>query len=234
MVPSDEQNPITLALINDYDVVVVGVAHMFDQYTDRIVVSELDTTKPLKDTVDIALYDSFAQPHADHSTLERLASNPKARRVAVYTWNFHPTLIKTAIDKGASGYLSKGLTALETVEALEAIHGGEVVVSDPPPKEQLSVGLDWPGREEGLSERESEVLALITQGKTNAEIAALVYLSMNSIKTYIRSAYRKIGVSTRVEAVLWGVDHGFRPDHRRIELWVPEPMGDVELQKADS
>lgn len=82
---------------------------------------------------------------------------------------------------------------------------------------QISVGLDWPGRAEGLSQREGEVLALITQGKTNAEIAGLVYLSANSIKSYIRSAYRKIGVNTRVEAVLWGVDHDFRPGHHRAE-----------------
>lgn len=226
-------SPITLALINDYDVVVVGVAHMFDQYTDRIQVAELDATKPLKDNVDIALYDSFAQPHADHSTLEQLALSPNARHVVVYTWNFHPVLVEAALAKGAHGYLSKGLTALETVEALEAIHAGKLVVSDPPPKEQLSVGLNWPGRTEGLSEREGEMLALITQGKSNAEIAGLVYLSANSIKTYIRSAYRKIGVKNRVEAVLWGVDHGFRPDHHRIEHWVPEPMTDIAIQAGD-
>jgi NarL family two-component system response regulator LiaR len=59
------------------------------------------------------------------------------------------------------------------------------------------------------------VLALITQGLSNQEIAARVYLSVNSIKTYIRSAYRKIGVTKRTEAVIWGIDNGFRPDSLR-------------------
>jgi len=127
--------------------------------------------------------------------------------------------VTSALDKGASGYLSKTLTAAELVAALEAIDGGEQVISPPPPRNRLSVGLDWPGRSEGLSERESEILALITQGKSNAEIAQLVFLSINSIKTYIRSTYRKIGAKSRVEAVLWGIDHGFAPDHRRIDHW---------------
>ena len=63
------------------------------------------------------------------------------------------------------------------------------------------------------------MLALITQGMSNAEVADLTYLSPNTIKTYIRSIYRKIDVDSRTQAVLWGVEHGFRPDKRRIEHW---------------
>ena len=61
--------------------------------------------------------------------------------------------------------------------ALEAVHAGETVVSDIPARARSAVGLDWPGRGEGLSDREAEILALITQGKSNAEIATLTYLS---------------------------------------------------------
>ena len=63
----------------------------------------------------------------------------------------------------------------------------------------------------------SEILALIAQGKTNTEVAQLTCLSINTIKSYIRSTYRKIGVKSRTQAVLWGVEHGFRPDYRRID-----------------
>ncbi|MGF1598464.1 MAG: DNA-binding response regulator [Acidimicrobiales bacterium] len=213
--------PLTLALVDDYDVVVVGVAHMFDAYQDRIRVVELDANTSVKESVDLVLYDSFAQPEADMSELDALAANPRAGRLVVYTWNFDPRLIDAAYAKGASGYLSKTLPARDLVAALETIHGGERVTSPAPPRHRFSTGLDWPGRTEGLSERESEVLALITQGKSNQEIAELVHLSINSIKSYIRSAYRKIGVTNRVDAVLWGVDHGFKPDHHRIENWLP-------------
>jgi len=148
-----------------------------------------------------------------------LARNPRARRVVVYTWNFHPDLIDNARHHGAHGYLSKTLTARDLVAALERVHAGEVVISDPPPRARAAVGLDWPGRGEGLTDREAEILALITQGKNNADVAALTFLSPNTVKSYIRAIYRKIEVESRTQAVLWGVKHGFTPDHHRIDHW---------------
>ena len=208
-----------MALVDDYDVVVIGLAHLFDPYRDRIVIAELDTNQPVADDVDVVLYDSFAQPEADHADIDVLVANPRARRVVVYTWNFHPALVDSALARGASGYLSKTLPARELVTSIEAIAGGEVIVSDAPARLRPPVGLDWPGRSEGLTDREAEVLALITQGKTNVEIAAVMYLSINTVKSYIRSAYRRIGVTTRSHAILWGIEHGFRPDHHRIDHW---------------
>ena len=216
---SAPRRPITVALVDDYDVVVMGVANMFDRYRDRLVVAELDSTMPVEDTVDIVLYDSFAQPEADHEEIATLVANPRANRVVVYTWNFHPDLIASAQQHGAHGYLSKTLPARELVAALEAVHAGETVVSAPPPRARSALGLDWPGRGEGLSDRESEILALITQGKSNADVARLTYLSPNTVKSYIRTIYRKIDVGSRTQAVLWGVAHGFTPDHHRIEHW---------------
>ncbi|MDT5360450.1 MAG: two-component system, NarL family, response regulator LiaR, partial [Mycobacterium sp.] len=54
--------PITVALVDDYDVVLMGVAKMFDRYRDRVVIAELDSNMGVEDAVDIVLYDSFAQP----------------------------------------------------------------------------------------------------------------------------------------------------------------------------
>jgi DNA-binding NarL/FixJ family response regulator len=213
------RHPITVALVDDYDVVVMGVANMFDKYRDRLVVAELDSTTAVEDTVDIVLYDSFAQPESDHEEIATLVANPRANRVVVYTWNFHPDLIASAQRHGAHGYLSKTLAAGELVAALEAVHAGETVISDPPRRARSAIGLDWPGRGEGLSDRESEILALITQGKSNADVARLSYLSPNTVKSYIRTIYRKIDVGSRTQAVLWGVAHGFTPDHHRIEHW---------------
>jgi DNA-binding NarL/FixJ family response regulator len=217
--PSPPSRPIKVALVDDYDVVVIGVANMLDRYRDRVVIAELDSTMPVDDPVDIVLYDSFAQPESDHEEIAVLVANPRARRVVVYTWNFHPDLIASAQQHGAHGYLSKTLPARELVAALEAVHAGEMVVSDVPSRARSAVGLDWPGRGEGLSDRESEILALITQGMSNADVARLTYLSPNTVKSYIRTIYRKIGVGSRTQAVLWGVEHGFIPDHHRIEHW---------------
>ncbi|MDO9457708.1 MAG: DNA-binding response regulator, partial [Nocardioides sp.] len=85
---SVRSGPIQVAIVDDYDVVVIGVANMLEPYRDRVVVAELDTNEALIDDVDIALYDSFAQPETDHDEIKTLIDNPLARRVVVYTWNF--------------------------------------------------------------------------------------------------------------------------------------------------
>jgi DNA-binding NarL/FixJ family response regulator len=211
--------PITIALVDDYDIVVMGIAHILQQYQDRILIAELDTNQALTDTVDIVLYDSFAQPESDHDHISVLIGNPHARHVAIYTWNFDPQLIHNARSQGVHGYLSKALPARDLVAALEAIHAGNIIISNPPPRTRSITGLNWPGQNEGLTDRESEILALITQGKNNAEVATLTYLSPNTVKSYIRTIYRKINVTSRTQAVLWGVHHGFTPDHHRIEHW---------------
>ncbi len=220
---ANTRKPICVALVDDYDVVLIGLAHMFDRYSDRIVVAEIDANQATNDSVDIVLYDSFAQPESDHDEIAELVKNPNARKVVVYTWNFHPELVESARRQGVDGYLSKTLTARDLVAALERIHAGEKIYMDAPRRAPSASGLDWPGRREGITDRESEILALITQGKSNAEVATITYLSPNTVKSYIRSVYRKIGVESRTQAVLWGIEHGFAPDHHRIDHWMGGP-----------
>lgn len=211
--------PIYIALVNDYDVVLAGVARMLDGYRERFVIAELDANEPVSDPVDVVLYDNYAQPESDKEEITTLVANPRAQRVAVYTWNFHPELIENAKRQGVDGYLSKTLTARELAHAIERIHAGEMVISEAPGRRRTNPALDWPGRGEGLTDRESEILALITQGMSNAEVADLTFLSPNTVKSYIRSIYQKIQVRSRTQAVLWGVEHGFSPDHHRIDHW---------------
>lgn len=208
------RNPIRVALIDDYEVVVAGLLHMFANYADRVEVVKPTPGGSFRHPVDIALYDSFGRHSVDAPTLQRLLSDPMVDRVVVYTWNFQRALVERTIGDGASGYLSKSLTARELVDAIEQIHAGRAVIS-PAPKATNPTGGNWPGREEGLSYRESEVIALITEGLSNAEIAQSMFLSPNSVKSYIRSAYRKIGVLRRSQAVSWGMRHGFASDYVR-------------------
>jgi two-component system, NarL family, response regulator LiaR len=211
--------PITIALLGDYDVALAGIAHMLERYRDRVHVTDIDLNEAMADPVDVVLFDSFAQPDPCQDAIAVLTDSPHARRVVIYTWNFHPDLIAGARKQGVHGYLSKTLPARDLVTALEELHAGHRVFNDPPPRARSAPGLDWPGRREGLTEREAEILALITQGRNNAEIATLTYLSPNTIKSYIRAVYRKINVASRTRAVLWGVTNGFTPDHHRIEPW---------------
>jgi len=212
--------PITVALVDDYDVVLLGLARMIDAHRDRVIVAEIDANAETNDSVDVVLYDSFAQPESDQDEIAALVRNPSARRVVIYTWNFDPALVARAWELGVDGYLPKTLTSRELVGAIERVHAGErVFMEEPRTRVASAPGLDWPGRLDGITDRESEILALITQGKSNAEVASLTHLSPNTVKSYIRSTYRKIGAESRTQAVLWGVANGFAPDHHRIDHW---------------
>jgi len=214
---------LNVALVNDYEVVARGVVGMLRSYTNRIRVVELDLNKQVDERVAIALYDTFAGTQGDRAVVRQLATNPAVNAVVVYSWNLDPVHIAAVLANGAAGYISKGLPAAKLVTALEEINaGGERVHIGGPTIPSVMAG-DWPGREEGLTEREAEVLALITQGLSNIEIAERTHLSINSIKTYIRSCYRTIGATSRTNAVLWGIEHGFRPDRVRIEHPEPTP-----------
>jgi DNA-binding NarL/FixJ family response regulator len=169
---------------------------------------------PVLSDVDVVLYDTFGQVQGQDIDLEDFVRDSGAK-VVIYSWNLRPDLIEEAIAGGASGYLSKVLTGPVIVQALERIMAGEVVILAGDHETSVDAEGDWPGRSAGLSPREAEVLALICRGLSNQEIADRAHVSINSIKTYIRSAYRKIGVERRTQALLWALDNDFRPDTER-------------------
>ena len=207
--------PVRIAIANDYEIVVAGVASLLSRFGDRVRVVELSANMQVASDVDVVLYDTFGQVQGDGFDLEDLLRGSGAK-VAVFSWNVQPELVERALARGVRGYLSKALTAEEIVAGLEAIHRGEIVTEMMKLQVEGGETGDWPGQEFGLTQREAEVLALITQGLTNQEIADKAYISINSVKTYVRTAYRKIGVSRRAQAVSWGIDHGFRPQRTRM------------------
>jgi NarL family two-component system response regulator LiaR len=226
MTATQRDRPLRLAIVDDYAVVVAGVASFLS--AERIEVVETGATTPVISDVDIVLYDTFGQIQGRGIDLQDFVRSGGGAKVVIYSWNLKPELIEEALAGGASGYLSKVLTGPAIVQALERINNGEIVVLAGDFESSVEGAGDWPGREAGLSPREAEVLALITQGLSNKEIADRVYLSINSIKTYIRSAYRKIDVTTRTQAAIWGLEHGFKPDRLRTidpALLVRPPPG---------
>ena len=204
---------LRLAIVDDYAVVVAGVASFLE--SEGIDVVETGASTPVLSDVDIILYDTFGQVQGRGIDLEDFVRDSGGAKVVIYSWNLDSRLIDEAVASGASGYLSKVLTGPEIVAALKKVMAGETVILTGDQESSVGGAGDWPGRSAGLSSREAEVLALIAQGLSNQQIAERAYLSINSIKTYIRSAYQKVGVTSRSQAVLWAVDNGFRPDSLR-------------------
>ncbi len=218
--------PVRVAVINDYALVVAGTARVLEQFRDRVEVVELDSSMPVVSDVDVVLFDAFGQAQGPGIDPHVLMEGGQARLV-VFSWNSDPGQVQSAIERGAAGFVAKSATGLELVEAIERVARGERVVPDPASGPGAREGgseaeseaeephYRWPGDDHGLSSRESEVLALICQGLSNSDIAGQIYIGINTVKTYIRSLYRKIGATTRPQAVIWGMQHGFEPDHLR-------------------
>ena len=206
--------PVRVAVVNDYEIVVSGVARMLAAHRGRVEVVERDNRLPVLSDVDIVLCDMFGQVAGDSVGFGELVAEGGAK-VVVYAWNVDPASVRRALEVGAAGYLSKGLDSDELVEALEAIHAGTVVTTPYVAYDDSRERGDWPGREAGLSARESEVLALVAKGLRNQEIASTLGLSLNSIKTYIRSCYAKVGVTRRAQAVRWALQNGFAAQRTR-------------------
>jgi len=199
----DTSSPVRVAICNDFELVVAGLARMLDGFRDRISVVDMSVRGDDVDRrVDVALFDTFGHAGSGLDQIERLVKEPCVHRVAVFTWQFDPSLADRALALGCTGYLSKALDADQLVQALERIARGHQIVSDDPMLDRhTSADRTWPGRADGLSERESEVLVLIAEGLSNLDIARSLSISPNSVKAHIRSGYRKLGVSTRAQAV---------------------------------
>jgi DNA-binding NarL/FixJ family response regulator len=209
---SASRTPIRIAIVNDYEVVVRGLRRLLEPWAHRIKVGELDSATPVAQPVDVALYDTFSHERIDRGGLGPLLENPHVGRVVVYTWLLDEEILAAAGRHGVAAVIPKRLGGEDLVAAIEAAHRGEQLLPTTPETGVPEVlHGSWPGKEEGLTPRQSEMLALIVQGLSNKQIAERTLLSANTIKSYIRSAYWRMGVTTRSQAVLWGLDHGFHP-----------------------
>ena len=204
-------DPVRVALVDDHTIVVRGLAAMLAEHADRVQVVELDCLRDPPDDVDVVLKDAFGMI----DDLREFVGTTKAP-VVVFAFATDREAVQRALDLGVAGYVFKGVSEETLVTALERVQRGELVVELDTAAPLSQAPSDWPGRAHGLSEREAEILTLICRGMSNNQIAQHLYLSINSVKTYIRTAYRKIGAESRSQAVIWGLRHGFVPTPGRI------------------
>jgi DNA-binding CsgD family transcriptional regulator len=189
-------------LVNECELVHAGLTQILGEHADRVVV--LPPGAGRDEIADVALVDPFRRCSEDPSGPTTVTRPPGTARVAVFSWECRDGFVERAMLGGADGYLAKDLPALELVAALEKVHAGERIVA-----------VDTGHRSEpatppaiGLTPRETHVVAMIAAGAANKEIARQLELSMNTVKSHIRTAYRAMGVTSRTQAVLWAVDHG--------------------------
>lgn len=177
-----------------------GLTVMLADYPDRLSVAALPSAHGEGAGVVVILYDTLCLRFTDGSDLQRLLQETAAR-VLIFSRDCRPDLRVKAYSLGAHAWVSMSVHASELARAIEITATGEPIGDHEDPLGTIA----------GLTAREVEVLALITQGLSNKEIAAKLVLSDNTLKSHIRQAYRRIEVTNRSQAVSWAITHGFAP-----------------------
>ena len=188
--------PMSVALVNDYEIILRGIAAMLAPFDERVRVVEMRAGDEPHRVADVALFDTFAGRRHAIDRAREMVDRGLVGHVVLYTWDASAEFLHSAGEIGVSGVVLKSQSGEDLVDALERVAAGE----------RVGLSLVRRGREcapgGGLSSREQEVLALVALGLSNPEIGRELYLSVDTIKTYVRRLYVKLGVKNRTQAAL--------------------------------
>lgn len=212
--------PLRVVLVDDHEMVLQGLQAMLARFRGRVrvagqamdaaeaerVVHELDP--------DIVLCDVRLRGSSGLDLCRRLVERDPGRRVVLLSVYDDEQYLFQAMRAGAVGYLLKRVEGEELVKHLERVAEGDIVV-DPTMAGRAAVsaarlqsGEFWPGAHLGLTHRESEVLALTVTGLSNRAIARRLVIGEETVKSHLRSIYRRLQVSDRAGAVAVALREG--------------------------
>ncbi|WKX70511.1 response regulator transcription factor [Streptomyces sp. XD-27] len=202
--------PIAVLLADDHPVVREGLSAMLESADGITVVGQAGSGEEAVVQAaalrpDIVLLDlRMGGMDGVAATGHILRRSPSTKVVIVTTYEDDADILR-AVEAGAAGYLLKGSSRQELIDAVHTAARGETVLTP-----SLAGKLFRPRTVEPapLSGRECQVLRLVSQGLTNAEIGAKLFISEATVKTHLLRAYRKLGVSDRTAAVMAALEHG--------------------------
>ncbi len=217
MAPS---TPVRLVLVDDHEMVIEGLKAMLAAFDDRVEVvgqavgaeralSVIETLDP-----DIVLCDVRMEGSSGLDLCRVLRERDPGRKVVMLSVYDDEQYLFQALRVGASGYLLKSISSDELVRQLEFAHGGQTAID--PGMAARAAGTAarlqrdefWPGVRQGLTQRESEILSFVVAGLSNRGIANKLVIGEETVKTHLRSIYRKLGVSDRAGAVATALREG--------------------------
>ncbi len=217
---SEGASPIRVVLVDDHQIVLDGLRAMLRPHAAEVevVASTTDPAEARRLVVDlapdVALVDVRMQAISGLELCAELLRVAPATKVVLLTVYDDEQYLFEGLRAGAAGYLTKQVLADELLAQLRRVLAGDIVV-DPSLAGRVALsaarlhrGEFWPGASLGLSQRESEVLELMVHGNANRAIAARLVLGEETIKTHVRSIYRKLGVADRSQAVALALREG--------------------------
>jgi NarL family two-component system response regulator LiaR len=206
--------PIRVALVNDYKIVLEGLRALLRSSEPEIEVIEIDIRMGPRRTVDVTLLDTYGEFESLGERVRALGADSGNGAIVVFSFSDRPQAVEHAMRAGAQGFISKTVPRQQIIDGIRAAAGGDrVVLTQRLQHFEIDEALRWPGRDIGLTERESEILSLLSTGMTNRELGSNLYVSENTIKTHLRSLYAKLGVRNRAQAASLA-GQGILGDHR--------------------
>jgi DNA-binding NarL/FixJ family response regulator len=212
--------PVRLVIIDDHQMVLDGLTAMLRPYREQVeIVGESSDAREAAQVVaeqkpDAVLLDVRLRGTSGLDLCTEILARAPGCKVVFLTVYDDEQYLYQALRVGASGFLLKRIRGGELVDHLCRICQGEILI-DPAlagrvalSAARLRSGEFWPGAHLGLTQRESEVLALLVAGLSNRAIAAKLVVSEETVKTHSRGIYRKLGVSDRAGAVAAALREG--------------------------
>ena len=208
--------PIQVLIVDDHAMVRKGIKALLEEYPDILVIGEakngikaIELVEKLRP--DVTLMDLTMPVMDGIEAIKQIIANNPAERIIVLTSYSGDDKLSPAIKAGAQGYLLKDAQPEELVQSIRNVYAGEPSLN-PTITWRLLRGMS--GAEttkrtaEELSERELEVLRLLTKGKTDQEIAKQLVLTDVTIRTHISRILSKLSLQNRVQAALYGIRSG--------------------------
>jgi NarL family two-component system response regulator LiaR len=196
---------ITVVIVDDHELVRSGLESVLSLYDDLELVGEARSGEAAVALCaakhpDVVLMDLIMRGMDGVAATEQLLRRSPGARVLVLTSFSDSDLIERALRAGAIGYLLKSVSGDELAAAIRRAYAGLPTLA--PEAAQVLIDAVTTPASDGvvLTAREREVLSLLTEGLTNAEIAARLFVSLSTVKTHVSSIIAKLGAATRTEA----------------------------------
>jgi len=204
-------------LVDDHEVVRLGIKALLARHSQFQVVAEAGTAEEavqqaIQHQPDVVIMDIRLPGKSGIEATQEITQKLPGTKVIVLTSFAEDDLLFDAIIAGASGYVLKQIGSGELIRALEMVGRGESLL-DPAVTQKVFDRVRQTAREAKgtafapLNDRELQVLALVAEGKTNKEIAELVFLSEKTVRNYVSSILTKLNLSNRAEAAAYAVTH---------------------------
>jgi two-component system, NarL family, response regulator DevR len=209
-----------ILLVDDHEVVRLGLKSLLERHPQFEIVGEAGSAREALEQVennhpDVVVMDIRLPGTSGIEACEEITSRFPETRVLMLTSYAEDEMLFSAIRAGASGYILKQIGGEELVRALEAVARGEALL-DPAVTQRVFQEVRRAVKEEEasafvhLSQQEKHVLLLVSEGRTNREIAKALFLGEGTVRNYVSSILSKLGVSNRAEAAAYAVEHNLR------------------------